>query len=225
VKVHTEFAQGSGDWHQARCGLPTCSEWSKILTPKKLELSAQAEGYANRLVAERLIGRPVGIDQSYFMERGQDLEDEARRAFEFETGLDVMQVGLCTDDAERYGCSPDGLIMEYVPSMPDGEPDAQPTEGLEIKCPSPGVHVGYMLAHKADPEWYPPEYRAQIQGSLLVTGLPVWHWYSYHPDMDPVHVEVTPEPEYQAKLRSALGELLNLIDGKLAALRPSHETE
>jgi hypothetical protein len=51
--------------------------------------------------------------------------------------------------------------------------------GVEIKCPSPGVHVGYLLANKV-----PTEYKLQILGSLLVTNRDWWDFISYHPDME-----------------------------------------
>jgi len=62
------------------------------------------------------------------------------------------------------GGSPDGLISD------EG--------GLEIKCCSPGVHTGYLIADKV-----PTEYSLQILGILLVTGRKWWDFLAYHPDI------------------------------------------
>lgn len=160
--------QGTDEWFQARLGIPTASEFSKIITPAKLEPSRSADTYIHKLVAEWLRGKPDESFQSDWMKRGHEVEVEARDFYMFHTDRDVTQVGFCLDDKKAFGCSPDGLLDEG---------------GLEIKCPSPGVHVGYLLAGKV-----PTEYRLQVLGSLLVTGHKWWDFLSYHPDMKPLLV-------------------------------------
>ena len=158
--------QGTDEWFQARLGIPTASEFSKIITPAKLEPSRSADTYINKLIAEWLRGKPDESFQSDWMKRGVETEQEARDWYSFQTDKEVKQVGFCLNDSKTYGCSPDGLVDEG---------------GLEIKCPSPGVHVGYMLAKKV-----PTEYKLQVLGSLLVTGCKWWDFLSYHPDMNPL---------------------------------------
>ena len=54
--------QGTIEWHQLRLGKPTSSQFDKIITPKTLKASAEADKYMNRLIAERLLnelGEPV----------------------------------------------------------------------------------------------------------------------------------------------------------------------
>ena len=70
--------QGDDQWHAARVGLPTCSGYEKILTPAKLQPSTQAVPYRNQLLAEWLIGHYLGDDPNAFMERGTNMEAEAR---------------------------------------------------------------------------------------------------------------------------------------------------
>jgi len=161
--------QGSEEWFQARLGIPTASEFSKIITPSKLEPSKQAGPYINKLVAEWLRGKPDEGFQSDWMKRGHELEEEAQDCYVFISDNAVSKVGFCLADNKAYGCSPDSLIGE------DG--------GLEIKCPSPGVHVSYLLTNKL-----PTEYKLQVLGSLLVTSRDWWDFISYHPDMEPLIV-------------------------------------
>ena len=160
--------QGTDEWFMARLGIPTASEFGKIITPAKLEPSRSADTYINKLVAEWLRDKPDESFQSDWMKRGLEVEEEARDFYTFQTDVEVTQVGFCLEDAKRYGCSPDGLMDEG---------------GLETKCPSPGVHVGYLLANKV-----PTDYRLQILGSLLVTGYEWWDFLSFHPDMKPLIV-------------------------------------
>lgn len=164
-----DCVQGGASWFLAKLGIPSASEFGKIITPAKLEPSRSADTYINKLVAEWLRGKPDESFQSDWMKRGLEVEEEARDFYTFLTDKDVTQVGFCMEDAKRYGCSPDGLIAE------EG--------GLEIKAPSPGVHVGYLLANKV-----PTEYRLQILGNILTTGYDWWDFLSFHPDMKPLIV-------------------------------------
>ena len=161
--------QGTEEWFQARLGIPTASEFNKVITPAKMEASKSADTYINKLVAEWLRGMADESFQSDWMKRGHEVEEEARDYYAFRFDVEVKQVGFCLEDAKRFGCSPDGLIGE------DG--------GVEIKCCSAGVHVGYLLANKV-----PTEYRLQVLGSLLVTGREWWDFLSFHPDMEPLIV-------------------------------------
>ena len=48
--------QGSDEWIQARLGIPTASQFHRIITPKTMKPAASAEGYIDQLVAEYLLG-------------------------------------------------------------------------------------------------------------------------------------------------------------------------
>ncbi len=162
--ITIDYPQGSDECFLAKLGIPSASQFGKIITPAKLEPSRSADTYINELVAEWLRGKHEESFQSSWMGRGLEIEEEARDFYAFHTGVEVTQVGFCIEDAKRYGCSPDGLIGD------DG--------GLEIKCCSPGVHTGYLIENKV-----PTEHRLQIIGSLLVTGRKWWDFLAYHPDI------------------------------------------
>ena len=155
--IRYDFPQRSEQWFRVRLGIPTASEFKRIVTPKGWKLSTQAEGYCHRLLAEWMLDAPV-LDNPYeseWMQRGSETEALARASYELETGLTVAQVGFVTTDDGVYGCSPDGLVSE------DG--------GLEMKCSSPQVHVRHMLKRDID-----DEHLVQVMGCLLVTERKWW---------------------------------------------------
>lgn len=168
--------QGSEAWHAARLGIPTASNFGKIVTPSG-KASSQADAYMHQLVAERLLGRAIdSAGDSAWMERGQITEAEAVAFYELRTGEDTHAVGFATLDDGSAGCSPDRLVGD------DG--------GLEIKCPSAPVHVGYLL----DVE--PRKYWPQIQGALWITGREWWDFLSYCPELPPALVRYERDEEY-----------------------------
>lgn len=176
--------QGSETWFSARAGIPTASGFSKIVTTKGAP-SKQAEKYMLRLAGERILGKPEETFQSSAMQRGVELEEEAREYFEFTQGVEVQQVGLCYKDETRsVSCSPDGLLEE---------------SGLEIKCPLISTHIGYILKGKL-----PTDYFCQVQGSMYVTGFDSWWFLSYYPGLDPLLLKIERDPIFIGKLHGAI---------------------
>lgn len=182
--IRHDFAQGSPEWHAARLGIPTASNFHRILTPTGRP-SASAGAYLHELVAERLLGFPLNTESVDFMERGKALETQAVAWYELQRGLDTEAVGFCTTDDGRAGSSPDRLCG--------------PLGGLEIKCPSPAVHVGYLLAGGISYRYWP-----QIQGALWITGREWWDTLSFHPDMPQALVRVERDDDYIATLAEAV---------------------
>jgi len=189
MRVILELEQGTPEWLQARCGRPTASRFSDIITAAKGDLSKSAKGYIRELIGQTFCPEWSYIFKSADMQRGNDLEPEARESFAKATGLTVAQVGFCIRDDGITGCSPDGLITDAA-----GEYMA----GLEIKCPSPKVHIGYVLDGGL-----PDDYKQQVHGSMAVTGLTEWHFWSYFPGMKPHHVIVHWD-DYTEKLAASL---------------------
>jgi hypothetical protein len=187
--------QGSPEWHKARVGIPSASVFDKILTTKG-ELSKSSQKLIYQLAGERIVGeREEGYTNSA-MQRGVELEPEARALFELITGKEVQEVGMCYyDEREDRSCSPDGLMGDVNPLLA--------TEGLEIKCPSLAVHVEYLLGKKL-----PTSYFQQVQGSLYITGLERWHFLSYYPGVKPFHIIVERDEVWITKLDKALEDFV-----------------
>lgn len=191
--------QGSPAWLQARIGVLTASNMDKVITPKTGKPSASMTPLSYRMLAEEVLGRPLDDAASGFMERGRELEGEARAWYEFEHNCEVQQVGLVLRDDGKVGCSPDGLVGD------DG--------GVEIKCPAAHTHMGYLLGA------IPDEYYCQIQGSLWMTGRTWWDFVSYNPEMPPVCLRYQRDEEFIAKLAAAAETLLATLDTHRKTLR------
>lgn len=205
MRIHNDMEQGSEAWFKARSGIPTASYFEKILSPTG-KPSTQAEGYANQLLAEIMTDGAVETwGGNMWSERGNELEPEAVLFYEMQTDIETERVGLVTN----YGvaCSPDRFV---------------PSEGLlEVKCPSPQVHVKYLLKNKMESKYIP-----QVQGQFLVTGRKWCDWMSYHPEMPPVIIRVERDEEYITKLSGALQEFLEKIETKkLKLIELGHLTQ
>lgn len=194
--------QGSEEWFRERAGHPTASCFNKILTPKTMKSSSQAEKYMYQLAAERIAGPDMGGYESVSMQRGRELEDEARKLFELHYGIEVKKVGLIyPNDKKLYSCSPDGFWGE----------------GLEIKCPIAHTHVSYLLAGAI-----PADYVLQVQGSMFVTEQDHWFFMSYYPGLPPLILRVDRDHKLCSTLKIELEtfcEELDRITEKLRALQ------
>ena len=158
--ITLDCEQGSEEWLKARLGIPTATGFENIVTATGKKSSAQIK-YMAELIEESILG---GGDtfKSGFMERGNQLEPQARAAYEFLTGNDVIQVGgVYLNENRDVMVSPDGLI----PSL---------KKGLEIKCPKMSTHIRYLLEGGV-----PAEYVIQVQANLWVTGYETWDFVSY----------------------------------------------
>ena len=161
--ITLDCEQGSEEWLAARLGIPTATGFENIVTATGKK-SASYIKYMAELIEESILG---GGDtfKSGFMERGNQLEPQARAAYEFLTGNDVIQVGgVYLNEDREVMVSPDGLI----PSL---------KKGLEIKCPKMSTHIRYLLEGGV-----PAEYVIQVQANLWVTGYESWYFVSYCPD-------------------------------------------
>ena len=152
--------QRSPEWFAARLGKATASQFANVMAAKT---TAAYRNYRVKLALERITGKQEDVYVNDAMKQGTEREPLARIAYEGLTGNLVEEVGLCLHDTLECGASPDGLI------------DA--VRGLEIKCPTPGKHVEY-LRQKGEP----PEYTAQIQGCMWITGRTEWDFVSFCPE-------------------------------------------
>lgn len=192
--------QGSDEWALARVGHATASEFSSILAKGQGKTRAT---YLRKVLTERLTGKPSESYSNAHMERGQEQEPFARMAYAARTGALVDQVGFLKHPSLQAGCSPDGLIGD------DG--------GAEIKSVIPTVQLVTLLSGS-----YPPEHKAQVQGSLWISGRSWWDFCSYSPDM-PAHLRlyvfrVHRDEKYIAELEAEVHRFLAEVDALYAQL-------
>lgn len=174
MKIHN-VEQRTPEWDQLRAGRLTASLASKLVTPTG-KPSAQYKGEIARIIAERMgLQEPEFLKPTYWMERGVDMEEEARKWFELETDFDTTPVGFITDDSDYIGASPDALIKgldwNHVP--------------LELKVPKPSTHIKWLLEGGV-----PKDHIAQVHFQMVLCQSDVAYFASYCPDVRPLIVKV-----------------------------------
>jgi hypothetical protein len=184
--------QGTPEWFACRLGIPTASNFSKVL--------AKGEGktrkrYLLDLAGERLTGEPAESYSNDYMERGKLMEAEARDLYVFMTDENVERVGFVRNGDK--GCSPDSLI--YVDGM------------LEIKTKLPALQLECILADKL-----PSEHVAQVQGALWVAEREWLDFVSYWPKLPLFVKRVYRDEDYIKNLAAEVArfnsEMLELIE-------------
>lgn len=198
--IISPHAQGSVDWSIARSGIPTASEFDNLVTPEfKIRTGEMPKTYLAKKIAEAWTGGPIASLNTFDMDQGKVLEEEALPFYELETSTPVNRVGLITTDDGRMGCSPDGLIGEH--------------SGIEIKCPAVHTHIGYLLNGTL-----PKEYAAQVHGSMMITGRKQWKFLSYCRRFPALMLTIERDEEIQATLREALNKFFAAFDEAWARL-------
>jgi len=156
--------QRSDEWYAQRAGKFTASAFLDLMARTKSGPSASRTNLIARLVCERLTGKAAKSYSNEAMQRGIELEPQARDAYVFEIGAHVEQVAFIDHPTVAMcGCSPDGLIAG---------------DGLvEFKCPGAAAHLDYIRTGS-----HAEQYRWQLQGQLWVTGRKWVEAVSFHPE-------------------------------------------
>lgn len=187
-----DIEQGSEEWFEIHKGIPTASEFDKIITPLG-KISKQAQSYMIKLIAEKFSNDGYEFT-NHWLERGLELEPEARRFYEFTRDVKVKQVGfIYLDENKQVGGSPDGLIGK------DG--------GLEIKCLKAENHIEMILSGKM-----PIKYIPQIQGNLWISGRKWWDFLGYHPSFKSFIVRIERDEEYISLIEKQINIFLKEME-------------
>jgi hypothetical protein len=185
--------QGSPQWFAARAGIPTSSEFATVMAKGEGKTRSK---YMRRLAFERYSGEPApeGYSNAH-MERGKEMEADARRLYAFMADVDPVLVGFIRNGDK--GGSPDSLIGN------DG--------GLEIKTALPDIQI-----ERLEKDRLPPEYVAQVQGNLWVSEREYWDFVSYWPKLPMLRVRVYRDEPYIKNLSEEIDrfndELAELVE-------------
>lgn len=151
-----ECEQRSVEWTQYRLGLLTASNFGIIMrNGKDGGESATRKDLLYALAGERLTGEPAENYQSAAMQRGIEMEPDAREHYARTNFSTLRRVGFIRRTLPSgivVGCSPDSLVDD------DG--------ALEIKTLTPALLIAQM--DKGGP---PPKHRPQIHGIMWVAKL------------------------------------------------------
>ena len=162
--MKANVAQESADWKLKRAGSFTASRASALMAQGR---GGQPSATRGRLLVTLALERVIGPLETYrnaAMERGTELEGEARDAYGFMAGVAVDEADFIPHpEVPMCGCSPDGLLGD------DGV--------LEIKCPdNPEKHLEAIRSGA-----HAKEYHLQVQHQLWVTGRKWADVVSYDP--------------------------------------------
>ena len=166
MKIHN-MPQGSQEWLDIRCGKWTASNFHSMLfgnNGKNNKTSITKQNMLFEKAAERITGTLSDNMKftNHHIERGHELESEARAMYELETNSIVEEIGFV--ELNSYiGSSPDGFIGK------DGI--------IEIKCPD---HKGFL--ERCLNEKVTPVYQTQIQFNLYICQRQWCDYILYNPN-------------------------------------------
>lgn len=182
--------QGTSEWHQARLGIPTASMFATVMAKGEGKTRAT---YMYKLAGEIITGEPMEGFTNAHMERGKEMEGDARQTYAFMHDVEPEIIGFIRSG--QKGCSPDSIIGA--------------NGMLEIKTKLPHLQIEVIL--RGD---LPPEHRAQCQGNLWVAEREWIDFASYWPKMPLFVTRVHRDEEYISRLSAAV----DAFNDELAAL-------
>jgi hypothetical protein len=196
ITVHTDLAQGTQEWLQARCGLLTASQMKLVLTPARLKPADndKARAHLYELLAQRLTQYVEPAFVSDDMLRGHTDEGEALDIYE-ENYAPIERVGLITNDRWGFaiGYSPDALVG---------------TDGLvEVKSRRGKYQVQTILSNVM-----PDDYLLQVQTGLLVSERSWCDFVSFSAGLPMLTLRIHPDPVILAAIVEAAGAFHARLD-------------
>jgi hypothetical protein len=195
--------QYSEAYDRLKLGIPTSSNFHKIITPQG-KPSKQWREYACLLIAERILQRRIQFYHSPAMEWGLIVEAEAADWYEFDQDVTVQKVGFITDDNRTVGCSPDRLVGD------DGL--------LEINAPLPHTQVEYWLSGEVN-----ERFRPQLQGQLYISQRSWVDILCWHDVLPKVVMRVEPDETFIKALDRQLQIVNFFIERVMEKIRTTTE--
>jgi hypothetical protein len=176
--------QGSPEWYACRLGIPTASEFDTVQAKGKGGAESKTRRtYMLKLIGEQITGQPKYDYSNDHMERGKQMEAEARNLYAMVADVEPIKVGFMRrGDA---GCSPDSLIG---------------TNGIsEIKTKLAHLQLEVLLSDRL-----PPEHVPQTQGQLWIAEREWCDFVSYWPGLPLFIKRVHRDEDYIRNLAAAV---------------------
>ena len=186
--------QRSDEWLRIKRGIPSASQFDRILSAVECKPSKSQNGYIDELIAEQVSQdyseEPEQAYSSAAMRAGVEYEPMARSWYAFDQGVDVEEVGFVLSSCGRFGVSPDGLIGD---------------KGiLEIKRPLLKTHVKWLREGGL-----PNDHKVQCHAAMLASERDWCDFLSYSPsdELDNLVVRVVRD-DFTQKLSEELERFL-----------------
>ena len=192
--------QNTEEWFEARRGVVTASNFATIMANYGKAFGNPALQYAMKVAIEGKTNRSIDGFKNEWMERGIELEDDARQLYSDMTFTDVKPGQFWTEG--RFGASPDGLAEEGL---------------IEIKCPKYSTHFNQIIKGG-----YDTAYKWQIMGQMWITDTPWCDFVSYCPDF-PQNKQlyifrVERDQAEEARMIERLNEFITVVDNYIKHL-------
>lgn len=192
--------QNIDEWLKLRTGKITSSNFGLIMANYGKAFGNPAVQYSQRVAIESKTKRSIETFKNEWMERGIEMEQDARDAYSDLTFTDVLPGGFCED--ERFGSSSDGLAGDGM---------------IEIKCPKYSTHFNTLAKGGFD-----STYQWQIRGQMWLYDKPWCDFVSYCPDFPhnkQLYIfRVERDQEEEAKLIGRLNDFVKLVDTNINIL-------
>ena len=201
MPIIVECEQNSEQWHKVRLGIPTASNFGKIVTATG-KISESREEYMKVLACETKAGRNEDDFASYRMKEGKRLENESRQVYAMNhEDLDVYQVGFVfKDERKMFGCSPDALC--------------DPNGAFETKDAKFTIQYDRLMSGKMVTNHIP-----QCQGVLYVCEREWIDFQSYCSGLPVLCIRLYRDEKYIKLLAEELEKFCYELSGLVAKLR------
>lgn len=205
AKRRWKMEQRSNEWHNRRRGMLTASRFCDIMAKPDTQ---RYQGYLEETI-NNIIGVPdFDDDDKPWFEHGIRLEPDARGRYEWEMGVDAVDVGFIVHPKYNFiGCSPDMFVGD--------------NGGGEIKS---HVSLSGFLETESRPidKGIPPKHRPQVQGSLWISGRNWWDFISYYSNNGKTMIHIrrcVPDLPYIKKLESACLKFWDKVQERLMEMQ------
>jgi len=155
-----DLEQGTPEWHEFRRSHIGASNCAAILGKSQYKSPYM-------VWEEMVLGKKTFSTAA--MERGKSLEPVARQLISSKHGVDYSPIVLISKER--------GWQMASMDCWKDGK-------GAEIKCPGERTFIEISAAH------IPDDYLWQVQHQMSVNGLENQSLFVYHPDYDPIEINI-----------------------------------
>ena len=195
-----QIEQNTDEWLELRRGKITASNFGTVMANYGKAFGNPALQYAMRIAIESKTNRSIETYKNEWMERGIEMEQDARDLYSDMTFTDVLPGGFA--EAAPFGASADGLSGDGL---------------IEIKSVKYNTHFERLINGGFD-----TSYQWQIRGQMWLYDKPWCDFVSYCPDF-PVNKQlyifrVDRNAEEEEKLKSRLNEFKELVQSYIKIL-------
>lgn len=195
-----QIEQNTDEWFELRRGKITASNFGTIMANYGKAFGNPALQYAMRVAIETKTNRTIETYKNEWMERGNELEQDARDLYSDMTFTDVLPGGF----AQRglFGASADGLSREGL---------------IEIKSVKYSTHF-----ERLEKGGYDTAYQWQMRGQMWLYDKPWCDFVSYCPDF-PVNKQLyifrlDRDKAEEEKLKARLEEFESRVESYIKIL-------